>query len=218
MLSDMSKARTRPRPSSDRILQAAERVFAKHGYGETSLRQLMTASKTSTTAFYARFASKEEVMRGLMLGLIADLEQQARAELSLAESLEDGFRRGADVLARVIGPKRDLVRLALTEAAASEVVNETVSRVYASLAALLASRILKLMEQRRISNVDAEAVAWGLVGAVNIQVLRWAVWRQIETDALAPALRQTAAALVPVLSTTPARSRRNIERVEGGRA
>jgi hypothetical protein len=36
--------------------------------------------------------------------------------------------------------------------------------------------------------------------------MRWAVWREIETDELAPALRRTAAVLVGVL--TSARSRR----------
>jgi AcrR family transcriptional regulator len=196
----MSAPRTRRRPSSDRILQTAERVFAKHGYGETSLRQLMTASKTSTTAFYARFRSKEDVLRELVLRLVTELDERARPELLAAQGPEDGFRRGAQVLAEVLGPKRDLVRLALTEAAASPAINETVARVYSSLAALLASQILRLIELERIAPVDAEAVAWGLVGAVNIQVLRWAVWREIETEDLAVALSRTAAALVPVIT------------------
>jgi AcrR family transcriptional regulator len=147
----MSKPRTRRRPSSDRILQTAERVFAKHGYGKTSLRQLMTASKTSTTAFYARFGSKEEVLRELVLRMIAELDERARPELLAAKDVADGFRRGANVVAEVLGPKRDLVRLALTEAAVSPVVNETVAREYASLAALLASQILRLMERGRIA-------------------------------------------------------------------
>ncbi len=38
------------------ILESAARVFGKRGYADTSLRQLMAASRTSTTAFYARFA------------------------------------------------------------------------------------------------------------------------------------------------------------------
>ncbi len=59
------------RPSSDRILGAAEKVFARQGYGETSLRQLMAAARVSTTAFYARFDSKEAVLVALVDRLIA---------------------------------------------------------------------------------------------------------------------------------------------------
>ena len=53
-----SKAR-KPRPSSDGILASAEATFAEHGYGDTSLRQLMAKAGVSTTAFYSRFAGKE---------------------------------------------------------------------------------------------------------------------------------------------------------------
>ena len=43
-------ARRTARPSVDRILESAEDVFAKLGYGEVSLRQLMAAAGVSTTA------------------------------------------------------------------------------------------------------------------------------------------------------------------------
>ncbi len=216
----MARARRpRTKPSSDRILQAAEREFIKRGYGETSLRQLMTASKTSTTAFYARFASKEDVLRELVARMLTELEERARAELSAAKNMEEGFRVGATLLAEVLGSKRELVRLALTEAAASPKVNETVGRVYESLAALLAARILHLSDRGRIDPVDAEAVAWALVGAVNIQVLRWAVWRELDTSKLAPTLVRTAQALLPVLPKKAARGRRtSAARTTGARS
>jgi len=43
------------KPSAERILAAAEALFAKHGYAEVSLRQLIAGARLSTTAFYARF-------------------------------------------------------------------------------------------------------------------------------------------------------------------
>src|SRR4051812_21961818 len=62
------RPRGRPRndsnnkPTSDGILDAAELLFAERGFGNTSLRGLIEASRMSTTAFYSRFASKEEVL------------------------------------------------------------------------------------------------------------------------------------------------------------
>lgn len=188
------------KPSSDRILEAAERVFVKHGYGETSLRRVMASSRISTTAFYARFASKEAVLRELVLRLIAELEERARRELSGASGLEDGFTKGVDVLVEVLADKRGLVRLALTEAAASAVVNETVGAAYRGLAALLAWKIDALVKRGIVAEVDVDATAWALVGAVNIHVQRWAVWEEIETEELGATLRRVATVLTPVLT------------------
>ncbi|MBS1120882.1 MAG: Bacterial regulatory protein, tetR family, partial [Deltaproteobacteria bacterium] len=61
------------KPSVDKILEAAEKVFAKHGYAVVSLRQLMAAARVSTTAFYARFDSKEAVMAALVTRLLGEL-------------------------------------------------------------------------------------------------------------------------------------------------
>jgi TetR/AcrR family transcriptional repressor of uid operon len=188
------------KPSSDRILEAAERVFVKHGYGETSLRQVMASSRISTTAFYARFASKEAVLRELVVRLIAELDTRARAELSTATGLEDGFTRGMDVLVGALAEKRGVVRLALTEAAVSPIVNETVGRAYQKLVGLLAWKIDALVKRGIIAELDVDAAAWALVGAVSIHVQRWAVWEEIETEELASTLRRAATALTPVLT------------------
>jgi AcrR family transcriptional regulator len=188
------------KPSSDRILQAAERVFIKNGYGESSLRQVMARSRISTTAFYARFDSKESVLRELVIRLIEELTTRARAELAEAKGLDDGFTRGVNVLVEVLGPKRGLVRLGLTEAAASDVVNQSVGEAYRSLARLLSSQIEGLVSRGRVAELDVDAVAWSLVGAVNIHVQRWAVWEEIETEELASTLLRVASALVPVLT------------------
>lgn len=187
------------KPSSDRILEAAERVFVKRGYGETSLRQVMASSRISTTAFYARFDSKEAVLRELVQRLIAELDARARQELSTASGLEDGFEKGVDVLVEVLAEKRGLVRLALTEAAASAVVNEAVARAYQGLAGLLRWKIEALVERGIIAELDVDATAWAFVGAVNIHVQRWAVWEELQTEELASTLRRVALALTPML-------------------
>src|SRR5688572_28375731 len=87
------------KPSVDGILEAAERVFSRHGYGETSLRQLIAEAGVSTTAFYARFGSKEEVLDALVGRLLGALYAAATESLASAKGLEDGFDRG--VLATV---------------------------------------------------------------------------------------------------------------------
>ena len=194
------------KPSADRILEAAETVFARHGYGETSLRQLMSGARVSTTAFYARFRSKEEVLRALVLRLLEELEAKARVELAKAETLADGFGRGVDVLFEVLAPKRHLVRILLTEAAASPDVTRALGDLYAGLATFLAGRFDALVSGG--SALDTDALAWSVVGALNMQVARWAVFEHVSTDALRRTLHATAKAFLPAISRSGVRKKR----------
>jgi AcrR family transcriptional regulator len=197
-------ARTRiRRPDAGRILDSATREFARRGYGDTSLRQLMASARVSTTAFYARFGSKEDVLRALVQRLLGEIDERARRELALATSVDDGFRRGVEALVAVIGPQRDLVRIALTQAAASGEVTEALGERYAALAVLLAAELRAL----GVAEVDPDALAWSLVGALQMQVLRWAVYGQIETRDLARELLAVAEVHLPALGATFRRKR-----------
>jgi len=188
------------RPSSDGILEAAERVFDKQGYGETSLRQLIAEAGVSTTAFYARFDSKDAVLAALVARLLTELHQAATEALGEARSLEDGFERGVHVLVKVLAGHRAVVRLALTEAAASEEALATLRRSYGLLAELLRSKLTRLVERGEIEVADAEALGWALVGALQMQVTRWAVYDELSDKALVAALRSTANALLPAVT------------------
>ena len=187
------------RPSADRILQAAEQVFATTGYGEATLRQLMSAAHVSTTAFYARFSSKEEVLRALALRLLEELETTAREELAKAEGVEDGWRRGVDVLYDVLSPRRQLVRILLTEASASPDVTKAVGGLYAGLASFLSLRFESLSRYGEVAPADVTGLAWGVVGALQMQVLRWAVYDQLATSELRDALHAAASAFLPAV-------------------
>jgi AcrR family transcriptional regulator len=189
----------RARPSADAILEASAAAFAEHGYGETSLRQLLSRSGVSTTAFYARFASKEEVLRALVLRLLAELETAARVELAQAKGLSDGFERGVNVLFSVLAPQRKLVRILLTEAAASPDVAAALGDLFGGLAAFLASLLTSLDRPGDVARVDAEAVAWSVVGALHMQVLRWAVYEQVKTTELRAQLGAVARSFLPGL-------------------
>ena len=192
------------RPDANRILDSARREFARRGYADTSLRQLMAAARVSTTAFYARFASKEEVLRALVDRLLGEIDEHARSELAHARSLDEGVRRGVAALVDVLGPQRELVRIVLTQASSPEVAAALGER-YAALASLLSAQIESLAGRK--GAVDPDAVAWSLVGALQMQVLRWAVYGQLETEALVPALHAVAATHLPTLRAL-AKSRR----------
>lgn len=185
------------KPSSDRILEASEEVFAEHGYGDVSLRQLMAAAGVSTTAFYARFDSKEAVMAALTTRLFGELYSDAPGVLDQARDLESGIARGVDLLCDRFETRKALVRMILSEAGSAPAAVDARRRAYGLLANFLASRLAALAERKRIAVVDPEALAWALVGALEIQVVRWAVWNEIDTPTLRAQLRAAARAILP---------------------
>jgi len=185
------------KPSSDRILEASELVFAEHGYGEASLRQLMAAAGVSTTAFYARFDSKEAVMAALTARLFGELYAAAPSVLDQARDLESGIDRGVDLLCDRFAPRKALVRMILSEAGSAPAAVAARRRAYGLLAAFLAARISALVERKRITVADPGALAWALVGALEIQIVRWAVWNEIDLPTLRAQLRAVARAILP---------------------
>jgi AcrR family transcriptional regulator len=185
------------KPSADRILEAAEEVFAAHGYADVSLRQLIAAAGVSTTAFYARFDSKEAVMAELVTRLFADLYTDAPTVLDRARDLESGIVLGVDLLCDRFEPRKSLVRMILAETGASKAAVDARRRAYSLLAAFLGGRLRALVERKRIDVEDPEALAWALVGALEIQVTRWAVWEEIEMAALRKQLVAAARAILP---------------------
>lgn len=185
------------RPTADGILASAATAFARRGYGETSLRDLMTAAKVSTTAFYARFSSKEEVLDALVERLLADLKDAATATIAAGGDVEAGFERGVQAMTEVLLRHRVVVRLALTEAASSAKSRATLGSAYKDLAEILGARL------------GGDAAGWALVGALAMQVQRWAVFDDLDDKGLARALSTTARALLPRPATPRSAARRS---------
>lgn len=190
------------KPSADRILEAAEAAFAAHGYAEVSLRQLMAAAGVSTTAFYARFDSKEAVMAALTTRLFGELYADAPVVLDRARDLESGIEHGVDLLCDRFAPRQALVRTILAEAGASRAAIEARRGAYRLLTGFLAARLRTIAERTGIAIADPEALAWSLVGALEIQIVRWAVWDEIDLPTLRAQLRAAARAILPTERTS----------------
>lgn len=193
----MATKKKRKKPSADGILQAAERLFAEQGYGATSLRDLMTAAKVSTTAFYARFDSKEAVLDELMRAFVESLSVAVLEAAARARDVGEGLDAGAEVLVQSIVPHRNLVRLFFTEAPTSPKSKEVVRTLHVQLAELLSARLQKLRDKGVVSTPDPTALGWALLGSMEMQLIRWAVLDDLADRALGPALRASALAVLP---------------------
>ena len=182
----MSK-KTYIKPDRQKMLHAAEKLFADKGFGACSLRDVITACNCSTTAFYARFESKEAVLDELVTNLIRDLRDNAMTELASAQSMNQGFALGVDVLVSTLMPRKGTVRLALTEASCSLGAQSVMQRSWTVLVDLL---------ELRLGSLDIEnpnTVAWALIGALTMQIMRWAVYEEVADQDLPKVLGEVAA-------------------------
>jgi AcrR family transcriptional regulator len=182
------------KPSVDGILDAAEAVLAEQPYADISLRTLMSAAQVSTTAFYARFDSKEAVVAALTARLFAELHQGAPGVLDGARDLETGIERGVDLLCERFGERKPLVRLILSETGGSPAAVEARQIEYHLLAGFLAMRLAGF---KRVRLADPQALAWALIGALEIQIVRWAVWNEIDLPTMRAHLIAAARAILP---------------------
>ncbi len=185
------------RPSADRILVAAEQLFATRGYADVSLRQLMAAAGVSTTAFYSRFDSKDAVLDTLSDQLFGDLQKTAATSLAKVKSFEEGIEVGIDVLCTQFAPRKALVRLVIAEAGSIAHTLEKRKKSYAMLVGFLAHYLRALSQRGRLDIADPDSIAWALVGAIEMQVVRWAVWDEISIDTLRTQLLAVAHAILP---------------------
>ena len=68
------------------LLRTAARLFARAGYGRTTIGDLTKASATSRGALYHYFDSKEAILRDMMVEHVADMASRVSAAIALSDA------------------------------------------------------------------------------------------------------------------------------------
>src|SRR5580693_1785164 len=88
-----SKTRPRTKPAEERreeLMNAAQRLFLKHGVGATTIEQITTGAAVAKGTFYLYFSSKEDVLAALR-GRFGQ-ELAARIKGAVAQNREDDWK------------------------------------------------------------------------------------------------------------------------------
>jgi AcrR family transcriptional regulator len=89
-------------PAQDRILDAAMRVFRRHGFRRSSIEQAAEEAGLTRQALYHHFPSKEALFRA---GIERLYEKALAAEAVAAQAAEDAGASLADILIAEIGAR-----------------------------------------------------------------------------------------------------------------
>ena len=66
----------------ERAREVGARLFAEHGYSETTTRQLSAAIGITNGTFYHHFSSKEDLLRRVSEGALAEIDAAVRAAIA----------------------------------------------------------------------------------------------------------------------------------------
>ena len=112
------QAKAPPRtPPQDRILDAAMRVFRRHGFRRSSIEQAAEEAGLTRQALYHHFASKEALFRAVLERLY---EQGLAAEIAAAKAAEEAGLELADILVAEIGARMQSLLASLKDSPHTE--------------------------------------------------------------------------------------------------
>ncbi len=104
-------------PPQDRILDAALRVFRRHGFRRSSIEQAAEEAGLTRQALYHHFASKEALFRAVLERIY---EQGLAAEIAAATAAEDAGLELADILVAEIGARMQSLLASLKDSPHTE--------------------------------------------------------------------------------------------------
>lgn len=158
-----------------RIIDAAEAVFAQHGYHDASIVKITETAGVGQGTFYLYFGSKKEVFDEL----VRDLNRRVRHAMKEAssqgktrlEAEELGFR----AYFRFTAEHPALYRIIRQ---AEFVSPEMLRYHYERLSSGYVEALRTAVDRGEIADLDPEVVAWALMGMGELTGMRWILWEQ----------------------------------------
>ncbi len=174
-----------------RILDAALDVFTGHGYRETTVDHIASASHTSKGGVYFHFPNKNAIFDALLRRTAALL--MSRVEAAIARAPDPIARVDAALVTvlRLFAEHRTLARLFLVEApGAGPEFYAAVTAMHGDFARLIARHLEEAVAAGAIPPLDTELAGAVWFGALNEVVTRWVQTGQPhQLEDVYPALR-----------------------------
>lgn len=169
----MKQLTARGERTRQKLLEAAERIFAELGYHDASIVKITEAAGVGQGTFYLYFSSKREVFDEVVLDL------NSRVRHAMTEAADTGSTRaerellGFGAFFRFTGEHPALYRIIRQ---AEFVSPETLQTHYDRLMRPYAAGLEQAMAAGEIAAGDPEVLAWSLMGIGELVGMRWILW------------------------------------------
>jgi AcrR family transcriptional regulator len=189
---------TEPRPRTrdkeatrERLLEAAEHVFAAKGYHGAVVEDIIHESDTSKGGFYFHFPNKNAIFLALIDALVpklaASVEGAIAAETDPLAQLDAALTTVLDLFAR----HRRLSKILLVEAVGlGHGFDAKLMATRSRFAAMIQGYLDRAVAAGAIPTQDTVTASWVWFGAINELVVRWLVSGEpAELASVEPTLR-----------------------------
>ena len=169
----MKQLTARGERTRQRLLEAAEQVFAQHGYHDASIVKITEAAGVGQGTFYLYFDGKKRIFDELVLDL------NARVRRAMTEASSQGTTRaesellGFGAFFRFTGEHPALYRIIRQ---AEFVSPETLQLHYERLTEGYMAGLQQAMAAGEVAEGDPEVLAWSLMGIGELVGMRWVLW------------------------------------------
>lgn len=166
----------------DRILEAAQDVFARKGYRDTGMEDIASESQTSKGGLYFHFPNKQSIFLALLNQMASLLLSRVRQAMDNEPDLAEKGDVALQTVLHTFANHPRLTRLFLIEApGAGHEFNAKLIEMHASFAAIIKAYLQEAQAAGLISpelNTEIASIAW--FGAINEVVMRWVLSKQLE--------------------------------------
>jgi AcrR family transcriptional regulator len=179
----------RRRYRRERLLSAALQLFAERGFHETSVDDVVAAARTSKSAFYDHFESKEDCFRVLLEQEGGELIAAVQAAAAAGSGPRQRLRLGIFTFVRACAARARVARLLLFESVGLCASVESVRhRLHQQFAGMVEVEARHAQARGELVGLDPGVYGKAVVGAVNEAVGWFLATPDGDPDALAERL------------------------------
>ena len=157
-----------------RILDAAETVFAEHGYHESVVDDIARLSDTSKGTIYFHFANKQSLFAALSDHLLARLLNEVEERITREPDPVERVRAAVATTLRIFARHRRVARILLVDVGGvGRAVDDRLLTIHARIAASIRAQLAALPPDVVGADLDPDLTAYVWLGAINEVVVRW---------------------------------------------
>jgi len=158
----------------ERILEAAEVVFAEKGYHAAAVDEIVRRTDISKGGVYFHFPSKEELFFAVMDSLADRLVRRVEAEMAGQPDALDKLDVALSTVLESLSMRRRLARLLLLQGySMGNAFENKRMEIFSRFALLVKQGLAQAVAEGDIQPVEISIVAFAWLGAINEVIIRW---------------------------------------------
>lgn len=158
----------------EKILKAAESIFAEKGFHETAMDEVVAEAKLSKGGVYFHFPSKEELFFALLDKLAERLQSDVARAIAQRHGALNKIQGALEAVLKTLGGRRRLAQILLRQGyGLGPHFERKRLEIYTRFAQVIKRHLDEAVAEGSIAAIDTELTAYTWLGAINELVTRW---------------------------------------------